>query len=91
MNGMMLSILTLKVHLIAFKSYTSNACQRGGAIINLSSIVGAMGNPGQANYVATKAGIEGLTKSSARTCITWYYSQCGSTWFHCFGYDRRTE
>ena len=39
--------------------------QRGGAIINLSSIVGAMGNPGQANYVATKAGIEGLTKSSA--------------------------
>ena len=40
--------------------------QRGGAIINLSSIVGAMGNPGQANYVATKAGIEGLTKSSAR-------------------------
>ena len=28
--------------------------QRGGAIINLSSIVGAMGNPGQANYVATK-------------------------------------
>ena len=66
MNGMMLSILTLKVHLIAFKSYTSNLRQRGGAIINLSSIVGAMGNPGQANYVATKAGIEGLTKSSAR-------------------------
>ena len=40
--------------------------QRSGAIINLSSIVAAMGNPGQANYVATKAGIEGLTKSSAR-------------------------
>ena len=39
--------------------------QRSGAIINLSSIVAAMGNPGQANYVATKAGI-GLTKSSAR-------------------------
>ena len=35
--------------------------QRSGAIINLSSIVAAMGNPGQANYVATKAGIEGLT------------------------------
>ena len=34
--------------------------QRSGAIINLSSIVAAMGNPGQANYVATKAGIEGL-------------------------------
>lgn len=40
--------------------------QRGGAIINLSSVVGAVGNPGQANYVATKAGVVGLTKSSAR-------------------------
>lgn len=40
--------------------------QRGGAIINLSSVVGALGNPGQANYVATKAGVVGLTKSSAR-------------------------
>lgn len=36
--------------------------QRSGAIINLTSIVGAMGNPGQANYVATKAGVIGLTK-----------------------------
>ena len=40
--------------------------QRGGSIINLSSIVGEMGNPGQANYVATKAGVIGLTKSTAR-------------------------
>ena len=40
--------------------------QRGGAIINLSSVVGAVGNPGQANYAATKAGVVGLTKSSAR-------------------------
>ncbi|HFJ5115815.1 TPA: 3-oxoacyl-[acyl-carrier-protein] reductase [Staphylococcus aureus] len=40
--------------------------QRSGAIINLSSVVGAVGNPGQANYVATKAGVIGLTKSSAR-------------------------
>ena len=39
--------------------------QRGGSIINLSS-VGAVGNPGQANYVATKAGVVGLTKSAAR-------------------------
>lgn len=31
--------------------------QRSGAIINLSSVVGAVGNPGQANYVATKAGV----------------------------------
>ncbi|EYP33140.1 3-oxoacyl-[acyl-carrier-protein] reductase [Staphylococcus aureus DAR1174] len=40
--------------------------QRSGAIINLSSVVGAVGNPGQANYVATKAGVIGLTKSAAR-------------------------
>ncbi|MBR9162140.1 3-oxoacyl-[acyl-carrier-protein] reductase [Staphylococcus aureus] len=40
--------------------------QRSGAIINLSSVVGAVGNPGQANYVATKAGVIGLTKSTAR-------------------------
>ncbi|MEQ6028920.1 3-oxoacyl-[acyl-carrier-protein] reductase [Staphylococcus saccharolyticus] len=40
--------------------------QRGGSIINLSSIVGVMGNPGQTNYVATKAGVIGLTKSTAR-------------------------
>ena len=40
--------------------------QRSGAIINLTSIVGAMGNPGQANYVATKAGVIGLTKTAAR-------------------------
>ncbi|CXR11006.1 3-oxoacyl-[acyl-carrier-protein] reductase [Staphylococcus aureus] len=40
--------------------------QRSGAIINLSSVVGAVGNTGQANYVATKAGVIGLTKSAAR-------------------------
>lgn len=40
--------------------------QRSGAIINLSSVVGAVGNPGQVNYVATKAGVIGLTKSAAR-------------------------
>ncbi|RIM30288.1 3-oxoacyl-[acyl-carrier-protein] reductase [Staphylococcus cohnii] len=40
--------------------------QRSGSIINLSSVVGAVGNPGQANYVATKAGVIGLTKSAAK-------------------------
>lgn len=40
--------------------------QKSGAIINLSSVVGAVGNPGQANYVATKAGVIGLTKSAAK-------------------------
>jgi len=40
--------------------------QRGGNIINIASIVGAMGNAGQANYVASKAGLIGLTKTIAR-------------------------
>lgn len=39
--------------------------QRWGRIINISSVVGAMGNPGQANYCASKAGIEGFTRSLA--------------------------
>jgi 3-oxoacyl-[acyl-carrier protein] reductase len=40
--------------------------QRSGRIINISSVVGAVGNPGQANYVAAKAGVIGMTKSVAR-------------------------
>jgi 3-oxoacyl-[acyl-carrier protein] reductase len=40
--------------------------QRCGRIINVSSVVGASGNPGQANYVASKAGIIGLTKAVAK-------------------------
>ncbi|HKK01133.1 MAG TPA: 3-oxoacyl-[acyl-carrier-protein] reductase [Desulfuromonadales bacterium] len=40
--------------------------QRSGRIINISSVVGEMGNPGQANYCASKAGLVGLTKSVAR-------------------------
>ncbi len=40
--------------------------QREGRIISISSVVGLMGNPGQANYSASKAGIVGLTKSLAR-------------------------
>lgn len=39
---------------------------RSGRIINISSIVGEMGNPGQAAYVSSKAGLIGLTKSMAR-------------------------
>jgi 3-oxoacyl-[acyl-carrier protein] reductase len=50
----------------------SKACLRGmmkarkGRIINITSVVGATGNPGQANYAAAKAGIIGFTKSLAR-------------------------
>ena len=40
--------------------------QRSGRIINIVSVVGQMGNPGQANYCASKAGLVGLTLSNAR-------------------------
>lgn len=40
--------------------------QRGGKVINISSVSGVMGNAGQANYSASKAGLIGLTKSVAR-------------------------
>ena len=40
--------------------------QRSGRIINISSVSGVMGNPGQANYAAAKAGIIGLTKTMAK-------------------------
>ena len=40
--------------------------QRSGRIINISSVIGVMGNPGQASYAAAKAGIIGFTKTIAR-------------------------
>ena len=40
--------------------------QRSGSIVNITSVVGLSGNAGQANYSAAKAGIIGLTKSTAR-------------------------
>jgi 3-oxoacyl-[acyl-carrier protein] reductase len=40
--------------------------RRAGRIINITSVVGTMGNPGQANYCASKAGIAGMTKSIAQ-------------------------
>lgn len=39
---------------------------RGGRVINITSVVGHSGNPGQANYCAAKAGVSGLTRSLAR-------------------------
>lgn len=45
--------------------------QRSGRIINIASTAGAMGNAGQANYSAAKAGLIGLTKASARELAHW--------------------
>ena len=42
------------------------AKQRSGRIINISSVIGLMGNPGQSNYAASKAGLIGFTQSVAR-------------------------
>lgn len=44
--------------------------KRSGKIINISSVVGLMGNAGQANYAASKAGIIGFSKSLAKECAT---------------------
>ena len=40
--------------------------QRYGRIINITSVVGALGNPGQANYAAAKAGVAGMSRALAR-------------------------
>lgn len=55
------SVFNLTKHLL--RSMLKN---RGGSIINMSSIVGVTGNAGQANYAASKAGIIGFTKSIAK-------------------------
>src|ERR1700744_4659737 len=46
--------------------FRSFAKQRAGRIINISSVIGLIGNPGQANYAASKAGLIGFTQSCAR-------------------------
>lgn len=61
----------LKVNLTGAFNMTQSVLKqmikaREGAIINMSSVVGLMGNVGQANYAASKAGIIGFTKSVAR-------------------------
>ncbi|MDD5504207.1 MAG: 3-oxoacyl-[acyl-carrier-protein] reductase [Candidatus Omnitrophica bacterium] len=61
----------LRVNLKGAFNFTKAVCrpmvkQRFGKIVNIASIIGIMGNAGQANYAASKAGLIGLTKSSAK-------------------------
>jgi len=63
--------LVLSVNLKGAFNFIHSACrqmikQRSGSIVNISSVVGLMGNAGQANYSASKAGLLGLTKSAAK-------------------------
>src|SRR5579871_4615838 len=57
----------LKGAFLFTKAFTrSFVKQRAGRIINISSVIGLIGNPGQANYAASKAGLIGFTQSVAR-------------------------
>ena len=59
--------VNLKGCLFVTRSFTRNFVKnRGGNVINISSVVGLMGNKGQTNYAASKAGIVGFTKSFAK-------------------------
>ncbi|KAG8448527.1 hypothetical protein GDO86_015571 [Hymenochirus boettgeri] len=51
--------------------------QNGGSVINIGSIVGKVGNLGQANYAASKAGVEGLTKTAAKE-LARYQIRCNT-------------
>ncbi|SNQ60816.1 hypothetical protein MNV_2030018 [Candidatus Methanoperedens nitroreducens] len=58
-----------------------------GRIINISSVIGRMGNFGQANYTASKAGMIGLTKSTGEgVCRKRYHSKCRSAGICGYGY-----
>jgi 3-oxoacyl-[acyl-carrier protein] reductase len=58
--------VNLKGAFVCTKAVSRLMRKTGGAIVNIASVVGMIGNPGQANYSASKAGLIGLTKTCAR-------------------------
>ena len=64
---------------------------RYGKIVNIASVVGRMGNAGQANYSASKAGVIGLTKTSARVRQPQHLRECDRSRIHHHGYDRKAS
>ena len=70
-------------HLCIQQALATMMKARAGRIINISSIVAQSGNAGQANYVAAKAGIIGLTKASAdRNRLAQYHRECRGAGLH---------
>ena len=66
--------------------------QKGGRIVNMASVVGEMGNAGQANYASAKAGVIGLTKSlAAKSSLPEYHRECGGSRLYRNRYDQRAH
>ena len=73
-------------------SHSVGACMmraRYGRIVNISSVAGLTGNPGQANYAASKAGVIGLSKTMARELASRNHRQCRRSRFYHHRYDHR--
>jgi len=63
--------INLKGAFLCTKAVTKTMMkQRSGRIINVTSVIGVIGNPSQANYAASKAGLIGLTKATAKELAT---------------------
>ena len=65
--------------------------QKSGRIINITSVVGLMGNAGQANYAAAKAGVIGLTRSTAKELASrGHHRECCGPGVHRHRHDQRS-